>query len=394
MDRQVGRIIIPDTRDTVSKARRAPATCLYCAAVPDSREHPLAEALGGRLYANILCVAHNNLVANKCDDPMATQFAPLMFMLGTVRARGVKGASLLGRSDSGERIVVKPNWSVRRRRLESVQKTATGKIKFARGALAKLDELKAGGALDDENGRIIATLEKPPIVNFEIAVAQDAERGVLKTALHFLASFVADVDRYVATELLPYVLGEKSAGGKYVRTLPLEEIYFPESWPPRHEIRSYPLGKETYVTVLLFGLHGFQVRLPVASTEALRHKQPLVESVAPLLERNDHVRRFSWEDRLTPNEWPPLKTNLRFRHAKIEGLAKWRMAKSQCRAAAMRAFQTMISLRIDYLEAYRAELQMEALPADEIARLLFFAQGAILAGQPPWELRLDRYMAS
>jgi hypothetical protein len=164
-----------------------------------------------------------------------------MFMLGTPRARDAKGASLAGKSDSGERLVVRQNWEVRRRKLERVEKTATGRIKFAKGNLAKLDELKAGGALDDEGGRVIATLERPPIVNFEIAVAAEAERGILKTALHFFASFVADVDRGVAAELLPYVLGEKTAAGRYVRTLPLEQAFFPESWPPRHEMRTYPV---------------------------------------------------------------------------------------------------------------------------------------------------------
>jgi hypothetical protein len=163
MERRAGTIIIPD----VSKARRTPVTCLYCLETPDSHEHPLAEALGGRLHAPILCDSHNNLIANKCDDPMIAQFAPLMFMLGTPRARDAKGASLAGKSDSGERLVVRQNWEVRRRKLERVEKTATGRIKFAKGNLAKLDELKAGGALDDEGGRVIATLERPPIVNFE-----------------------------------------------------------------------------------------------------------------------------------------------------------------------------------------------------------------------------------
>jgi hypothetical protein len=133
MERQSGGNIILDLRDPISKARRFPATCLYCAQVPNSEEHALPQALGGRLGAKILCLQHNTLVGNKCDDPMIEQLSPIMFMLGTPRIRGAKYASLRGKSDSGESLVVRQNWKVDRRRIEEIRKATSGKIDYVKG---------------------------------------------------------------------------------------------------------------------------------------------------------------------------------------------------------------------------------------------------------------------
>jgi hypothetical protein len=395
VERRIGSIIVPDVRDVVAKARRAPATCLYCAQPPSSREHILADALGGRLVAKITCSEHNNLIGNRCDAPMNAQYAPFVSMLGVSRSRGTKGAAFTGRSDSGERLVVGPGFHVRRERLlEDVRKGPSGKIKYAKGDLRKLDDLVAENAFEDPTKPVIAVLERPPIVNFEIEVARDVERGVLKTALHFVAGFITDVDRDVAQAMLPYILGDELAGGFYVRTLSLEQKYVPESWPPRHDLRTYPEGSETFVTVLLFGVHGFQVKLPVATNRAMHYHQPLVETFKPVLEENDHVRLFDWDDRLTSDDIAPLRVNLQFRHDKIEGVAKWRMAKSQCRAAAMRALSTMLVFHLSFIDAYKAELQQEAFSADEISLLLFFGREVMRLGRPPWELPIERYTAS
>jgi len=369
------------------------AGAVYCGAEPNSREHPLAEALGGRLTANILCAHHNNDVANRCDEPMFKQFAPWMFMLGTKRERGVRGAEFRGHADDGEPLVAKPGWRVcRRKRLQLVQRAANGKIKYAKGDLAKLEELKAAGVLDKPDGPVIATLEKPPAINYKIAVAADAERGVLKTALHFVAGFVIDVDKELAKQLYHYVTGQERADGKYVRTLPLEELYFPESWPPRHEIRTYPSsGGETYITVLLFGLYGFQVCLPIATPGPVRYKQPLLDDLRPVFERNDHVRKFGWDDHLTSDSIEPLETNLHFRHQKLEGYAKWRQDKSRCMDAAIRALKSQFSLHVNYREAYIAELQLEAFEADEISRLVHWGAKALDRGRHPWDLPLEEY---
>ncbi len=354
----------------------------------------MPQALGGRLGANILCLHHNTLIGGKCDDPMIAQLSPLMFMLGTPRGRGAKFASLQGKSDSGDRLVVRHDWKVERRRIDQKRIAPSGKIEFVKGELSKLDELRAQGAFENENGPVIATLEKPPIVNFDVAIADAVHRGVLKIALHFVASFVADVNRAAATALLPYILGAEAAIGKHVHSLPLAEMYFPESWPPRHDIRTYPVEQETFVTVLLFGVYGFHVRLPIATTRPIRYKQELVDSVKWIFEANDHLRSFQWGDRLTDEVWEALKINLQFRFSKIEGLAKWRMAKDRCHEAADRAVQALLRRPGDPWQAYRDELQMAAFSEDEIIVLLHFGRRAVDLGRPPWELPLEEYITS
>lgn len=392
MERVVNGVIIPDLRDAISRARRSPSHCLYCAEPATSWEHALPEALGGRLEAPILCPNHNRLVGAKADAPMIRQFSPLVHMLDIKRHRGERGATLRGRSDAGEALAVERNGRVRRRKLEAKAVAASGRLKYARGALAKLDELLAAGALEPGNHRIIAYAEKPPIINYEIDIGADAERGVLKAALHFVASFAADVDLGIAAELFPYVLGEEVSGGKFVRTVPLEERFFPESWPPRHEIRTYPGDAgETFATVLLFGIYGFQVRLPISTGIPLRYVQPLIDSTAPVLEANTVPRNFTWDDHMTAHDWEAAKSNMNFRHAKLEGFAKCRLTREQCKGAAQRASNSMYTLRMDFLDAYRAELQQEAFSSEEISVLLAFARSAIPARIPVWDLPLEQF---
>lgn len=387
------RVIVPDIRDALSKARRTPAHCLYCGRRATSWEHALPEALGGRLQAPILCPHHNNAVAAAADEPMIMQFQPIAHMLDIRRQRGVHGTSFRAKTDAGERVIVERDGHVRRyKRLDVVKKGSSGKLSYVKGDLSALEGLKAAGALEDPSKPVLVTVEKPPIVNFAVAVAREAERGALKIALHFVASFATDVDLTIAQQLLPYVNGDKVAGGEYVRTLPLDGNFFPQSWPPCHEIRTYPDGAKTYVTVLLFGLYGFHVHLPIATAEPLRYFQPLIDAVTPLFERNDHPRTFDWDTRLTQADWESLRTNMRFRHDKLMGFAQWRMRRAQCKAAAERAAISMYTLRTPFLEAYQAELQQEAFSSEDIALFLSFAR-RVIGNTPVWELPMEMFAA-
>lgn len=391
MERVVGGIIIPDVRDAISRARRAPSRCLYCTNPPDTDEHVLADAVGGRLTAPILCSNHNGIAARKCDEPMARQLAPISTLLGIKRSLG-RHVTFRGRSDSGEPLVVDAFGNVRRhKRLDVVQVAPGGKIRFARGELAKLDELRSQGMLENNKLNVIAVLEKPPVVNFAIAIARDVERGVFKTALHFVAGFICDVEPEIAHALLPYIEGTQSAGGLFVRSMPLSGRYFPESWPPRHEIRTYPVGNETFVTVLLFGLYGFQVRLPIETSDTIRYYQPLLDGVHPVLEPHDHQRAFDWEERLDKDEWESLETNMRWRQEKMLGLASYRQASARCRSAGSRVATWWGKAR--FADAYRYELQVEGFTADDITRLMWIGQKTIARGLFPWKFTLDEFMS-
>jgi hypothetical protein len=393
VERIVGSFVIPDVRDAVSRARRTPATCLYCPEAPASTEHVLPDAIGGRLTAKILCGVHNRMAGVKSDEPLAVQFAPLVHMLGIVRSRGGKGTSFRGRSDDGEPLVMEADGEVRRHRRLQVKRLApSGKIRYASGELRKLEELKKANAFEDPSLHILETMQRSPSINFEIAIARDVEPGVFKIALHFIAGFVTDVDAKVAVQLLPYITGESIVGGKYVRSLTLEGRYFPESWPPRHEIRSYPSGEETFVTVLVFGLHGFQVRLPIRTQHALRYVQPIIDSSAPILEPNTHVRDFGWDDRLTKVEWEAHQSNLRWRHEKFFWIARHRSTSEICRVASERATKSVFTYRITLLEAYRAELQVLAFSPEDISRLMWLARKMLERGLLPWQFSIDDFV--
>ncbi len=252
------------------------------------------------------------------------------------------------------------------------------KILRAEGDLGALDELMQKGVIDASAGKIIAVLEKAQPINVRVRVAHEVERGVLKTALHFVAGFVTDIPGDVGIEMLPYVAGEKLAGGEYVRTIPLDSQFFPTSLPPMHRIATYPNGEETYVTVLLFSLHAFQVRLPLKTETPLQYVQPLVDAVAPVLERNDHGRTFSWEDRLTDENIEEYKTNLSQRHDNMMNFMAHRTLRERCRRATDHAKQLLMTMPLHPEEAYRAGLQLEAFDSGEIAILAHY-QRVLLA---------------
>lgn len=387
-------IIIPDRRSELERALRAPETCLYCESRDLTLEHPLAEALGGRLSAPILCASHNGAVNKGADEPMIVQLAPLVHMLGVRRQRSRPGSSFGGRLDDGQKVTVKRDGQIRRKTIDAFEMGPNGKAKYAKGALNKLDELKAAGVIDESTGRVIATAEKPEPVTFEITIARDVERGVLKTALHFVAGFVTDISRSVAEELMPCFIGDKVAGGEYVRTLPVLEQFFDRTWPPMHEIRTYPAGDETYATVLLFGMHGFHVRLPVRTDAGWRYLQPLFDRVDAVFERSERVRTFGWDDRLLPEDLESHKTWLNFCHEKVYGVSVWRTTREQCEAAARRAgHRGVFAYGLSFDEAYRAELQVEALSPELILMLVRFAAIARATSRPPWAFTLDEFVS-
>jgi hypothetical protein len=321
---------------------------------------------------------------------MAVQLAPFATWLGIKRSSG-RRVTFRGHSDTGEPLVVDALGNVRRhKRLQVVQLAPGGKIRRAHGELMKIDELKAAGALEDGSLHVIAVMEKPPSINFEVAIARDVEQGVFKTALHFIAGFVSDIPPSIAQQLLPYIGGKKDVCGEFVRSMPLSGRYFPESWPPRHEIRTYPEGSETFVMVLLFGLFGFQVRIPVQTHTPMRYFQPLIDAVDPVLEPNLHTRDFDWSEHLTLDDWDALEINMQWRKEKFLGLADYRQALDRCRSAGS-GIPSWFG-KATFADAYRFELQRGGFTADQITHLMWIGQKARTRGRFPWLFTLEEFM--
>lgn len=382
-------IVLPDLRSPIERMRRSPEHCLYCDKPPTSVEHIVPEALGGRLTAKILCPEHNHLVGRRSDEPLVRELHSCVHFLGIKRQTG-RGSELRGHTDDGKPLRFSPEGIPQRQKLEVLERSSR-KIRRAKGSLLHLDSLVASGALADKNAPVIAYLEKAPPVTISMTIGADAEKAVLKMALHFVAGFIADIDRSVAVNLLRYVIGDEVAGGDYVRTLSLEGRFFPNSWPPKHVIAAYPSCGETFVTVLLFGLYGFQVRLPIDANEALRYVQNLADGdIHPILEENGHVRDFGWDDRLTESDLEALRTNLQWRHDYIMDIGLHRMLRMQCQRAASRASQMMLTGRgLDLLDCFRACLPFEGFSSEQIVIIMHYARLALQSGRPPWDLPFE-----
>jgi hypothetical protein len=382
-------IILPDLRSPIERMRRFPKDCLYCEEAPVSVEHILPESLGGRLTAKILCAKHNHLVGRRSDEPLVRELHSCVHFLGIRRQRG-RGSELRGRTDDGKPLRFSAEGVPQRQQLEVLERSSR-KIRRARGSLLHLDSLLAQGALADKNAPVIAYLEKAPPVTVSMAIGADAEKAVLKIALHFIAGFVEDIDRRVALSLLPFILGDDVAGGEYVRTLSLEGRFFPSSWPPKHVVAVYPSASETFVTVLLFGLYGFQVRLPMEVNDSIRYVQNLVDGdVHPILEENDHARTFGWDDRLTEHDLDALRTNLQWRHDYIMDVGLHRTLRSQCRRAAYRASEMMLSgPGLNLLDCFKACLPLEGFSTEQISIIMYYASIALRSGRPLWDLPFE-----
>lgn len=372
----------------IKRYRRHPESCLYCATSEMTNEHPVGQAIGGRLHAPILCSQHNNEVANAVDGPYFNRCASVVAFLGVPRQDGQAGAPFDAQFDDGSIARVKLDGTIPLKGLEARTIDAQGKITYAKGDLRILDEMKAAGAMANDAGPVVAIVEKPPPINLQIAADAFAETVALKTAFHFVAGFVSNVDLQVATELLPYILGKQRAAPDYVRTISFREPLFERSWPPRHEVTCYPGGTVTYVTVMHFGLHSYVVRLPfsVPLTRGLRYRQVLGEP-EPQMFDDVATPEIDWERDLTPAELAASK----------DFGGKWNQQVME--AAARRDFRQRVRRAVEsvednkknvsglsYNDRLMAELQIVLFTDDEIGRLITFAEHRKDGDKPLWEI--------
>jgi len=370
----------------IDQYRRRPERCLYCAAPATSAEHAVPQAIGGRLWANILCPEHNRTIGVRSDEPFIENVRPLVNLLRVRRHDGNVGVSFEGRTDDGRTLTVTPDGRVPLSPLEVVNRDESRRIIRATG-LARLDALKRQGALATTgSNQIIATITKAPPLTFEVGSDRASEAGVLKIALHFFAGFIGAVPREIADALLPFVLGDRLAGGAYVRTPDFDNTLFPSTWPPRHEVTCYPGTDATYISILLFDAYPYLCRLPIAigAERAVRYRQPLLGAPDPQFEIGVRVPPIDWERRLTSENQKVWGDEIMLRLDRISEHAQRRELLEQCEAAAMRAEERAAGGG-DFWDWYRAELQLECFEASGVERILALGRAARARGKDVWQ---------
>ncbi len=350
----------------------------------------MPQAIGGRLWANILCPEHNRIIGARTDEPFSANVRPLVNLLRVRRHDGNVGVSFDGVTDDGRTMTVTSDGRVPLLALEVEKRDERGRITRAKGDLSRLDNLMRQGAFATTGtNHVIATIGKAPPLTFEVGSDRASEAGVLKIALHFFAGFISDVPAAVANELLPFVFGEQLAGGKYVRTPPFDNVLFPSAWPPRHEITCFPAGDRTYVSVLLFDAYPYLCRLPVVMPVegGIRYRQPLLGAPDPQFDIDVAVPQFDWERRLSSENQQGWSDEIMRRLDRIGEHAQRQELLEQCEAAAKRA-DARAAGGGDFWEWYRAELQSECMESAAIERILSLGRRARARGKDVWELEV------
>lgn len=379
-----------NTGSTIARLRRHPEHCLYCADPAVSDEHVLQKAIGGRLTAPILCTRHNNGIGSVADDALFESLRPLVNMLRIKRHDRSVGATYKARTTTGEHVTVTEN---QRHVIPlDVQRDGRNRIIGGTGPLDLVEQLRSAGALSDHSAdSIIATVVKPPAVYFGVGSDAMAEAAVLKTAIHFIAGFVGDIPLEQAQRLLPYVMGRNRAIDEFVGRAPFNDTITPDGWPPFHQVTCWTAADATYVAVMLFGAHPYLCRLPfrMPNMAALRYRQPLVGArLDPVLEENVTVSGVDWNMKVTQDEANAWGTEILRRMNRIGQWAQAREFTEQAERVGRRAEQLAMGGG-DFWEHYRAQLQLEALSADEIDEFIQVGRAARAQGREVWEFAVE-----
>jgi hypothetical protein len=374
----------------IKKYRRCPITCVYCNDSPSTKEHVIGQAIGGRLHAPILCGTHNSKISS-VDGPYFQRFAPIVNFLNVRRQDGQIGSPFEAKFDDGKSAKVQIDGKIPLKGIEAKSLDSNGKFTYVRADLATIERLKAAGKIASSGPDLIFA-ETPPPINFEIAADALAEAVALKTALHFVAGFICDVDLKAASELLPYVLGEKPAARDYVRMVFLNANLFERSWPPRHEVTCYPSNRATYLTVMHFGFHTYVVRLPfsVPITSGVRYRQVLGE-VEPQFFDDVESQNIDWEHDITKEEVGAFEAFHDEWSARVMEAAGRNDVRMKCQRAAKRleeSEENRIFLKplsgIGYFERYAASLQIEGFSSAQVKHLVRFGQKMRDENKPLW----------
>jgi len=370
----------------IAARRREPSQCLYCSRPATTREHPLTEGVGGRLWARILRPDHNAYANQVADEHFNETFAPYVTMLQVARQRGGVGAEFVAADDAGDPIVIVREGFAKQQRFKVLRTDDKGRILHAVGDLDYIDKIPKQRMSPEGTNTVLVFVQNPE-ANFVIASDGSIDGAILKIALHFYAGFVADVPADTALRLLPYLSGEKVAAGEYVRTPFLGDDIFPDSWPARHEITCYPDDDHTIVTILLFSAYAYSCRLPLPlnAEKGLRYTQALDENFPRMRDDIDIPGKLDWNDHPGKYDGDAYFGPIRERVKRLHAHGAEQSVRARCQRAAKRAKLESSNLG-NLWERYAAALGIECFSNVDVEVLVTIGKRLRDEGKPIWEV--------
>ena len=267
--------------------------CLYCDHDADSYEHVIAASLGGRWKPPIVCEAHNQQRGRDADEELARYWAFAMQALAVPRDDGKVGSSapvIITRT--GKPVVVRQDDSVRVKPevvhnelgmpTHVVGGDRKAALKVAKQVIAGLGEPATYSSQEE------LTIEQ---LTIDVTFRPEIFRGVLKTALHFVAALTKNDERVreLAKHLLPAISGA-TAAEPFVRILaiPREREY-------QHRLVAWSVGDDCFVAVQLFSAIVFIVALPGISGISPQQLLQKLDGSRPVLEPCP-IPNVGWDD--------------------------------------------------------------------------------------------------
>jgi hypothetical protein len=308
-------------------------------------------------------------------------------MLMVPKQGGDRGTSFVAPADDGRILRMEADGRVVDRK-QVVEKDEHGRILRAEGSetwTRRLQAAKEASGPGPWMPRIVIPGGREN-VTVSLGLTRDIEPGLVKTALHFIASFMDDLA--VPDELRDVVLRNRvpDDDGAYVRPLRADPPLFGKSWPPSHEMTAYPGQDGVYVTIMLYGVFGMVVRLPgVRVSHALRYVQRF-DGSGPMLV-DVELRSVPWDSAgISRNERAGFFADLEERLTHIDRFNESRIEHDLCVRAARAANDKAKTFRTGFLDLFRAELDLLLLAPAKKDELVNAGRRMLDAGIIPWNI--------
>jgi hypothetical protein len=310
-------------------------------------------------------------------------------MLQVARQRGGSGAEFTATDDAGDPVVIGREGFAKQLPFKVLRTDDRGRILHAVGDLERIDNIPIQRMSPAGTNVVLAYIQNPQ-ANIVVASDGSTDGALLKIALHFYAGFIADVPINVALSLMPYISGEKVAGGVYIRTPFLSDDVFPDSWPARHEITCYPDGDSTLVTILLFSAHAYSCRLPLPmkSQTGVRYTQMLDENFPRMREDIDIPEKLDWEDRPGVHDRDAFFGLIRERVERLHAHGAEQAVRARCQRAAQRAISESSNFG-NLWERYAAALSLECFDSADVEVIVAIGRRLRDEGRPIWEVPVE-----